>query len=105
MPDILWDYQPEISADPKYNVKVAAGRFLIEIKKKRFPGVNGKREGVLEDNFKEWFFNRVIPRAGAAVFHAELLKNHLFDETLSRYEDAKSLFEILREPKFRSILV
>ena len=81
----------------KYNVKVAAGRFLIEIKKKRFPGVNGKREGVLEDNFKEWFFNRVIPRAGAAVFHAELLKNHLFDETLSRYEDAKSLFEILRE--------
>ena len=81
----------------KYNVKVAAGRFLIEIKKKRFPGVNGKREGVLEDNFKEWFFNRVITRAGAAVFHAELLKNHLFDETLSRYEDAKSLFEILRE--------
>ena len=81
----------------KYNVKVAAGRFLIEIKKNRFPGVNGKREGVLEDNFKEWFFNRVIPRAGAAVFHAELLKNHLFDETLSRYEDAKSLFEILRE--------
>ena len=81
----------------KYNVKVAAGRFLIEIKKKRFPGVNGKREGVLEDNFKEWFFNRVIPRAGAAVFHAELFKNHLFDETLSRYEDAKSLFEILRE--------
>ncbi len=81
----------------KYNVKVAAGRFLIEIKKKRFPGVNGKREGVLEDNFKEWFFNRVIPRAGAAVFHAELLKSHLFDETLSRYEDAKSLFEILRE--------
>lgn len=81
----------------KYNVKVAAGRFLIEIKKKRFPGVNGKREGVLEDNFKEWFFNRVIPRAGAAVFHTELLKNHLFDETLSRYEDAKSLFEILRE--------
>ena len=81
----------------KYNVKVAAGRFLIEIKKKRFPGVNGKREGVLEDNFKEWFFNRVIPRAGAAVFQAELLKNHLFDETLSRYEDAKSLFEILRE--------
>ena len=44
--------------------------------------MNGKREGVLEDNFKEWFFNRVIPRAGAAVFHAELLKNHLFDETL-----------------------
>ena len=81
----------------KYNVKVAAGRFLIEIKKKRFPGVNGKREGALEDNFKEWFFNRVIPRAGVAVFHAELLKNHLFDETLSRYEDAKSLFEILRE--------
>lgn len=25
------------------------------------------------------------------------MKNHLFDETLSRYEDAKSLFEILRE--------
>ena len=81
----------------KYNVKVAAGRFLIEIKKKRFPGVNGKREGVLEDNFKEWFFIFVLLRAGAAVFHAELLKNHLFDETLSRYEDAKSLFEILRE--------
>lgn len=81
----------------RYNVKVATGRFLIDNKNKRFIGVNGKKEGILENNFKEWFFNRSIPRAGAAIFHLELLKKHLFDETLSRYEDAKSLFEILRE--------
>ena len=81
----------------KYNVKVAAGRFLIEIKKKRFPGVNGKREGVLKENLKEYFKNRVKTREGTTIYQTELLKNHLFDETLSRYEDAKSLFEILRE--------
>lgn len=55
-----------------------------------------RKEGIISDNFKSWFFYESCPRAGAAIFKSSLLKSHLFDESLSRYEDAKSLFDILR---------
>ena len=35
----------------------------------------------------------------------KILKKHLFDETLCRYEDAKSLFDILRENRINYLSI
>lgn len=58
-----------------------------------------KQEGIISNNYRAWFFRMFFPRTGAALFHISILKEHLFDETLSRYEDAKSLFDIFRKNK------
>lgn len=80
----------------KYNVDIATGNFFTELNGKRHSALWGKRERLVKDNFRSWFFHNALPRAGAALFKAELLKKHEFDESLCRYEDAKSLFDILR---------
>jgi len=54
-------------------------------------------KGYLENNFYRWCTNQFMPRAGAAVFRKKLLIQHPFDESLKRYEDAASLFEIMRD--------
>ena len=41
----------------------------------------------------------MCPRAGAAIFLRDVVVQYPFDESLSRYEDAKSLFDIMREEK------
>lgn len=83
----------------KYNVDIATGNFFTELNGKRHSALWGKRERLVDDNFRSWFFHNTLPRAGAALFKAELLKKHEFDESLCRYEDAKSLFDILRVNK------
>lgn len=80
----------------KYNVDIATGNFLFEADGKKRPALWGKHEGVISNNFRSWFFHNTCPRAGAALFKAGLLKKYIFDESLCRYEDAKSLFDIMR---------
>lgn len=80
----------------KYNVKIGVGNFLIErgeVKKKACQGI----EGIIKDNFRAWYFMKCFPRAGTAIFHSSIIRDHLFDETLTRYEDAKYLLSILRK--------
>lgn len=83
----------------KYNVDIATGNFFTELNGERHTALWGKHERLVKDNFRSWFFHNTLPRAGAALFKAELLKKHEFDESLCRYEDAKSLFDILRVNK------
>ena len=67
------------------NVSVA--NFYVEKNKKRY----GQCEGcsrVVKDNFRSWYYMTCYPRAGAALFHASVLQNRLFDESFCRYEDA-----------------
>ena len=54
------------------------------------------REGVLKNNFRAWCTGRFMPVAGSCVILRSLLLQHPFREDLRRYEDAESLFGIMR---------
>ena len=75
--------------------KIGVGNYFREYAGERIRMCNGKK-GIVKNNFRAWYMMDCFPRAGAALFHASILIGHLFDERLSRYEDAKSLFEIMR---------
>lgn len=57
------------------------------------------KEGYVWNNFLAWNANVLMPRSGAAVFSRELILRYPFKEYLRRYEDAESLFEIMRNTK------
>lgn len=80
------------------NYNICSGNFYIE-KNGRRKIYSKSRSGKIKDNFRAWYFHKFQPRAGSTLFKTEILRNNLFDETLNRYEDAKSLFDILREHK------
>ena len=54
------------------------------------------REGVLANNFRAWSTGRFMPVAGSCIMLRSLLLQHPFREDLRRYEDAESLFGIMR---------
>lgn len=57
------------------------------------------KEGVVRRPFFDWCMERLMPRAGAAMFRREILIAHPFDERLHRYEDAEHLFAIMRDAR------
>lgn len=77
---------------------VCSGNFYIEKNSQRTIYSKSKSHEI-KNNFMAWYFHIFQPRAGSTLFKTEILKRNLFDETLSRYEDAKSLFDILRVHK------
>lgn len=89
-----------------YHTNIACGNFYQEKDGKRHPAVCGFKKGVLRNVFSAWYLQQAIPRQGSCIYKAELLKMHLYDESLNRYEDMKLLFEIFRSnamahhPKF-----
>lgn len=83
----------------EYRTLVSCANFIVKKKDEEWNFCIGRTEKIVSNNYKAWFFHSIFPRTGAALFHHSILKEHLFDETLSRYEDAKSLFEIFRENK------
>lgn len=82
-----------------YRTDISCANFYVESNNNRYLGCVGIISSIVRDNFRAWFYNLAIPRAGAAIFRTDLIKSNPFDETLSRYEDAKSLFNILRNSK------
>lgn len=81
----------------KWDVKVGAANYYIEKDGKFRLGLACKKECMIKDNFKACFFRYATPRAGNSIFHKSVLKDDLFDESLCRYEDAKSIFSIMRK--------
>ena len=57
------------------------------------------KEGVLRNNFRAWSTKRFMPVAGSCVILRSLLLAHPFREDLRRYEDAESLFGIMRSAR------
>lgn len=55
------------------------------------------KNGFLINNFFSWNIGRCMPRAGAACFRRGIVIQHSYNENLRRYEDAESLFGIMRE--------
>ena len=62
------------------------------------PVTPGEKD-VVHDNFLAWNSKVLMPRAGAAIFRKTLIKKYPFNESLRRYEDAESLFDIMRTTK------
>lgn len=83
----------------KYKTLISTANFKVKKGENEYVFCKGKYETIISNNYRSWFLKTIFPRTGAALFHSSILKEHLFDERLSRYEDAKSLFEIFREYK------
>jgi len=79
-----------------YKVNVAAANFYIEINGKKKLACYGNKEKIIRNNFAAWYLGLFCPRTGAAIFRRELLLKYSFREDLQRYEDAESLFNIMR---------
>lgn len=78
---------------------ISTANFIVRKGDNDFTFCKGKKERLISNNYRAWFFKTIYPRTGAALFHSSILKEHLFDESLCRYEDAKSLFDIFRKYK------
>lgn len=56
-----------------------------------------KGKGVVFNNFRSSFFHQFGARTGVQLFSRKTIKDHFFDENLSRYEDAKNEFELFEK--------
>lgn len=88
-------FQTLLTTATTHKVDIIAGNFWIEIEGKRRRGCHGK-ERIVKNNFRAWYFRTCFPRAGVTLYKTTILKQYPFDESLSRFEDAKSLFDIMR---------
>ena len=59
-----------------------------------------QKSGFVTQPFKLWYFNKFCPRTGCAIFKKSVLEENPFREDLCRYEDAESLFNIMRKHHF-----
>lgn len=80
-------------------VKVCTGNFFSENAGLRRTECLSNSKEIIKNNFKSYFFRKIVPRAGTTLFHSSVIKTNLFDENLWRYEDIKSLLDILRTNK------
>ena len=83
----------------KNKTKISTANHYVEKKGTKKLCCLKKKEGVIKNNFKQYFFRDISLRAGAALYHSSILKKELFDEKLSRYEDLKAILEIMRSFK------
>lgn len=56
--------------------------------------------GIVKNPFKSWALCEFMPRTGAAMFHRTILQKYPYKEYLRRYEDAETLFDIMRNEVF-----
>ena len=77
---------------------IAAANFYVEHNAKRYGQCEGRKR-VVKNNFRSWYFMTCYLRAGSVLFHSSIVKNHFFDESLSRYEDIKWEFDVIRGRK------
>lgn len=59
----------------------------------------GIRSGIVSNNFRAWYFESICLRAGAALYYHSIIDDSLYNESLSRYEDASGVFTLLRRYK------
>lgn len=83
----------------EYPVDIVSGNYYAEQKGKRIPVLHRVKRGIVTNNFRSLFFSSFDIRAGATLYKSTILKQYQFDENLSRYEDAKIEFDMLRNNK------
>jgi glycosyltransferase involved in cell wall biosynthesis len=82
-----------------HNVNCAVANFYIgKIAKRQL--YTQLKSGYIKNPFRLWYLNMFCPRTGTSIFKKSVLEANPFKEELSRYEDAESLFNIMRENVF-----
>ena len=79
----------------KYKTLISSANFYVEKRNRKFGVCEGKTR-ILKNNFFSWYFYTFFLRAGVVLFHKSVIEKVSFDEELSRYEDIKLLFDIMR---------
>ena len=97
MPGILQHFADLIQAHP--DCHFFCGAHQLKSGDKLIPNSNKYKEGVLKNNFRAWCTGRFMPVAGSCIILRQLLLQHPFQENLRRYEDAESLFGIMRNAR------
>jgi glycosyltransferase involved in cell wall biosynthesis len=96
-PDILQHFANLIQAHP--DCHFFCGMHHLKKDGELIPYSKKYSEGVLKNNFLAWCTGRFMPVAGSCVILRSLLLQHPFKENLRRYEDAESLFGIMRNAR------
>lgn len=96
-PDILLHFVNLIHLHP--DCDFFCGTHILESNGQRSLYSEKYKEGLLKNNFRAWCIGRFMPIAGSCVIRKELLLKFPFKENLRRYEDAESLFGIMREAR------
>lgn len=94
VPGILQHFADLIQAHP--DCHFFCGTHQLRHAGELTPYSNKYKEGVLRNNFRAWCTKRFMPVAGSCVILRQLLLQNPFQENLHRYEDAESLFGIMR---------
>ena len=96
-PCALSHFSHLIKTNPKYSF-FCCNYYLYDGKQK-FLYSSDYKKGAVCNNFLAWNAQTLMPRAGAAIFKKSLLLKFPLNESLRRYEDAESLFNIMRHVK------
>lgn len=78
---------------------IASGNFWIKKNSEKKKFNNKSQTCIIKNNYMELYFHCFSLRAGAALYSSKVLKKCLFDITLSRYEDAKHIYDVIRNVK------
>lgn len=89
-----------ISVCQRYGTHCGVGRICGEVRGELRRSFTWQKKGIIDNNFRAWALGKMSPRTGAAIFKKEVLLRHPNRVDLSRYEDAESLCNILREETF-----
>lgn len=82
----------------KTKTLISTGNFYLENVARRI-FCTGIRKGVVSNNFRAWYFDSICLRAGAVLYHQSIIDGNMYNESLSRYEDASGVFSLLRKYK------
>lgn len=86
-----------------YNVHIVVANFFIEKGEKRIKYSKHGKSGIVHNVYFGMYFNIIQLRAGAALYNSKILKGCYFDISLSRFEDAKHIYEVTRNHKIAYI--
>lgn len=92
-----------IDSTNRYDVHIVVSNFFIEKGHKRKKYSRHGKTGIVHNVYFGMYFNIIQLRAGASLYSSKILKECYFDVSLSRFEDAKHIYEITRNHKIAYI--
>ena len=83
----------------KHKTSLSIGNLYMERGGNKTKTRTAYKEGIIQDNFKAWYFNICIPNQGSTLYSSKILTKNMFNSSLSRYEDAETLLTLIKEYK------
>jgi len=84
-------------SEQKTGINFIACNYYVECNGVRAKRSNLFTDGIVGNNFRAWFFSRLLPCQGSYILKREVALKHPFPTTLKRWEDASMLFDIFKE--------